>query len=140
MNPDSEGWSFDTYYIFFKKSDYDSFTIGYGINKHFPELKVVGLIDWDTFILKQSKKIYFTCPCLPTTKSGLAKLSKASLPTKLEKDPRFTDKVLWRVQPIIFGGSPDSEDNMALVTYEQHQQLIIFWNKTFQNYVQNQTN
>lgn len=50
---------------------------------------------------------------------------------ELEPDARFTGKIKWYVQPLIFGGDPEDEANLIWVDSRQHAGLVIWWNDQF---------
>jgi hypothetical protein len=52
-------------------------------------------------------------------------------PSGLNQDRRFTGKIKWYTQPIVFGGDPSSEENMIWVDIQKHQELVKWWNRKY---------
>jgi hypothetical protein len=73
---------------------------------------------------------------VPTVPLDTKHLSSFSLPdgeTTLRPDGRFTGKVKWYVKPIVFGGDASFVENVALVSHEEHAQLVKWWNDLYRS-------
>lgn len=49
----------------------------------------------------------------------------------LQADARFTGKIKWYVQPIVFGGDPQMGNNVIWVGHEEHAKLVKWWNEQY---------
>jgi hypothetical protein len=50
----------------------------------------------------------------------------------LTPNPAAIGKEAHDIKPIAFGGDPNDHKNKALVPREQHAELVVFWNQTYQ--------
>lgn len=122
-----EGWLDDTYFVFFDESELASISAEYGIVDMMPGFQVVGLCSWDDFLLRDSHGRLFTAPTVPCIPAHLAECDVQVAPGKLQPDERFTGKIKWYLQPLVFGGDPRDSRNIAWITRVEHAQLIRFW-------------
>jgi len=48
-----------------------------------------------------------------------------------EPDDRYAGRIKWYIQPIVFGGNPASEENVAWIDIKKHQEFVIWWNEEY---------
>ena len=122
-----EGWHKDRYLILFDPEDIAAVSDRYQISHVLPGFEIVGLCDWDDFLIRDKTGHTFF---VPTVVPQLAHISPFTLPddrTALTADLRLAGKIRWRITPILFGGSPDSRENQTWVSHGQHGQLVRWW-------------
>lgn len=51
--------------------------------------------------------------------------------SELEPDSRLAGKIKWYIKPLIFGGDPESEDNLTWLPHDQHIDLVTWWNAKY---------
>jgi hypothetical protein len=125
-----EGWLHDNYLILFSEGEINAASLRYGIAQFLSNFSVAGLRGWDDFIIRDSGGNLFTVPTVPMDEEYIEAFS---LPgdVSLKSDSRFTDKLKWYVKPLVFGGDPKDRENLTWVTYEQHAQLVVWWNRHY---------
>lgn len=123
-----EGWHDDAYVVLFEEASVAS---RYDVSTHLPGYAVVGLMGWDDFIVRGPEGQLSTIPTLPIDARYLVPLAAPIDPQRIEPDARFQGKVKWYVKPLVFGGDPRDQANMAWVTFEQHVQLVNWWNQRY---------
>jgi hypothetical protein len=127
-----QGWSNDNYLIVFEEQlEAVAITERYGLLKFLPGFTLVGLIDWDSFVLRDADDRFYTVPTVPLVAQHLKPFTFDIDLLTLRSDSRFTDKIKWHIQPIIFGGNPQSEQNMIWITLDQHTEAVIWWNNKY---------
>lgn len=126
----NEGWLNDDYLILFSEAEIEDFSKRYGIAQSLPGYTILGLRGWDDFIVRAPSGNTYSVPTVPLDAQYLQELE---LPKSivLEADSRFKGKIKWYVKPLIFGGNPNEKANLVWVTYEQHAQLVIWWNNQY---------
>ena len=126
----NEGWQDDDYLILLTEGESTDAMAAYGFDQYMPGCTLVGLRGWDDFIVIGQSGDMFTVPTVPLNAS---KASPFLLPPKmsLAADNRFTGKIKWYLNPLVFGGDPSEEANVAWVTHEQHAQLVRWWNEQY---------
>ena len=107
-------------------------TAEYGISESLSGYFFIGLIGWDDFILSSEDGNYFRVPTVPLTHKDLKPYQFPAEKIRMEVDPKFTEKVKWYITPVIFGGSPTDEKNIAWISYSQHAQFVRWWNEKYQ--------
>lgn len=125
-----EGWYGEDYFILFDEKESALATEEYGFLKYLEGFKVVGLLGWDDFILSDGLKLY-SIPSVPIASEYLELIHEKKLPADLEHDERFSAKIKWYTTPIVFGGDPNSEENMVWVSHKQHRELVNYWNQQY---------
>ena len=73
----------------------------------------------------------FAVPTVPMLREEIKPIAGVIAALKLTPDSRFTDRIKWYIQPIVFGGSATLEENIAWVTLEQHTDLVKWWNNKY---------
>lgn len=124
-----EGWAGDRHFILFTDEESIEATARYELSETLPGYVIVGLLGWDDFIVRSLETQLFTVPAVPAIAKYLEPFH-GELPNELESDDRATT-VKWYVKPIVFGGDPEPGENLIWVTYEQHAQLVRWWNKQY---------
>src|SRR5437660_7323047 len=123
-----EGWVSDDYLILFDDSEVTAALERYSLS--LAGYEIVGLRNWDDFIIRDRNGNTY---CVPTVPAIPEYVSTFSVPDvgALQSDARFSGKIKWHVKPIVFGGDPQQEDNVAWVGHEQHVQLVKWWNDQY---------
>lgn len=128
-----EGWQGDDYLILFDEEESRSATGRYRLEDSLPGFWIVGLRGWDDFIVLDGEGNTHTVPTVPLDRKYLEAFSlPASM--SLRSDARFTGKIKWYVKPLIFGGDPQANENLAWLTHEQHAELVVWWNATYRKH------
>ena len=96
----------------------------YAITSFLPGFALVGLSGWDDFILRDASGKFFTVPTVPLLRERLQPLAYDIATSNLQPDPRFTDRIKWYIQPLVFGGDPSSDQNMTWVSLDQHTDAV----------------
>ena len=125
-----EGWLGDEYLVLFDEVEADAFAGAYSISEFLPGLVLVGLRGWDDFIVRNPACELFVVSTVPLTHSGMEPFD---LPGnfRLTPDERFVGRVKWYIKPILFGGNPSDDENIAWVSLGQHAQLVTWWNRKY---------
>ena len=128
----NEGWQNDDYLVLFTQDESFAAMNAYRFDQYLPGYTLIGLRGWDDFIVISPSGLVFTVPTLPL---AAAHAVPFSLPQQisLELDERFTGKIKWYLKPLVFGGDPTDQMNIAWVTHEQHAELVIGWNERYRN-------
>ncbi len=83
----------------------------------------------DDLIVRDSSAQTFTVPAVPLSREYL---SAFSIPEgRLQLDGRFTRKIKWYLKPLVFGGCPAVDENVAWVDHSEHADLVQWWNKRY---------
>ena len=127
----NEGWNGNDYLILFDEAESELMTEGYGVRQFLPGLTVVGILGWDDFILRNEAGQLFRVPTVPLVQRYVESLDEVPDGTGLTEDRKFTGKIKWYTQPIVFGGDPSSEDNVIWVDIRKHQGLVKWWNRKY---------
>ena len=125
-----EGWQDDDYLVLFSDAESAALAGKYRLPNYLPGCTLVGLNGWDEFIVLDPGGSMLA---LPTVPADLSHASHFALPEQLslEPDGRFTGKIKWYVKPLVFGGHPEDDANLAWVTHEQHAELVVWWNEQY---------
>jgi hypothetical protein len=126
-----EGWYNKEHFVLFGASEQQDATRRYDLSQFLPGYKVLGLRGWDDFILQDGTRTLFTCPTVPIDAKRLRPLSRLPDADSLELDKRFEGRIKWYIQPVIFGGDPTSQKNMAWLSRDQHAEAVIWWNRKY---------
>jgi len=127
----TEGWLQDEYLVLFDEQEIKEMTERYGVARFVTGYEGLGLRGWDDFILRDKEGNLFKLPTLPLSLEYLEPFSMVIEQNKIERDERFSGKVKWYVQPLIFGGDPQSEENMQWINFEQHAGAVQWWNQKY---------
>lgn len=125
-----EGWFGEDYFILFDEKESVLATEEYCFLNYLGGFQVVGLLGWDDFIVSDGLKLY-TIPTVPIVSDYLEIIHEDNFPGDLEHDERFSEKIKWYKTPLVFGGDPNSEENMVWVSHKQHRELVNYWNQQY---------
>jgi hypothetical protein len=90
----------------------------------------VGLKGWEDIIVQDNEENIFTVPSVPLARKFLEGCAlRRDIP--METDARFAGRIKWYVKPIAFGGDPNPGENVTWVTHEQHGELVVWWNRKY---------
>lgn len=126
-----QGWHDDEYLNLFDEAESQQMARLYALSYSFADFQIVGLIGWDDFILCDGQGLLFRVPTIPAVVEEMKPLALVIDPSRVVPDVRFTNRVMWYVQPIVFGGNPEKGDNMTWITLEQHAELVRWWNAKY---------
>jgi hypothetical protein len=127
-----EGWCDDDYWSLCEdQKEAERLTATYGLADYLPGYFIVGLKDWNDFVLCDHQGQYSLVPTVPLEQGRFTPFSFAPASLRLESDYKFTGKVKWYVKPIRFGGDPIAKDNMAWLSQDEHVQAVRWWNKFY---------
>jgi hypothetical protein len=126
----NEGWLGGEYFILFTPAESEDVSSKYAMETFLPGFTVVGLRDWDDFLVRDASGQGFSIPTVPVDPKHMQSVVLPEHSAKLEMDGRIAGKIKWYLKPLVFGGDA-SEANANWVTHEQHQQLVAFWNKQY---------
>lgn len=128
----TEGWQKEDYLILFDERESADLSLRYELNKYLVGYEIVGLKGWDDFIIEGVGGRLFTIPTVPLAPDHLSPLGFAIDHGHLRQDNRVRGRIKWYTTPLIFGGDPTADANMAWVDLEQHIQLVNWWNRLYQ--------
>ena len=124
-----QGWHNDDYLILFdEQSEVEFMTERYAVKKYLPGYILVGIRGWDDFILRDTDGLLYTVPTVPLAAEHLRPFTIDIDSASLRADNCVADRIKWYVQPIIFGGDPQSEQNIVWITLAQHIDFVTWWN------------
>jgi len=127
-----EGWHNKDYWSLCEdQKEAERLTAAYGLAEYVPGYFIVGLKGWDDFILANPAGQYFLVPTFPLEQANLAPFHFPTESLRLESDDGFTKKIKWYVKPIRFGGDPNSKENIAWLSQDEHVQAVRYWNKFY---------
>ena len=126
----TEGWFNFDYVVLFSETERIARSMDYKIAKYLPGFTLIGLYDWDYFLVTDSEGLLYSVPSLPLDVNSTEKFS---LPENilLETDERYTGKIKWYLKPLILGGNPSENRNLAWVSLELHADLVVWWNEKY---------
>lgn len=124
----NEGWQNDTYFVILTQDESSAAMTAYRFDQFLPGYTLVGLKDWDDFIVINQAGVMLTLPTVPLDASYAAPFA---LPRQisLEPDSRLIGKIKWYLTPLVFGGDPRDKANLTWITHEQHAELVAWWNE-----------
>jgi hypothetical protein len=128
-----EGWDDERYLILFDNNEIPDWTRRYELETYLPGYEVVGLLSWDDVLVRSSGGEQFTVPTVPLDTRYLAPLTINVDAKRLRPDPHLSGKIKWYVKPIVFGGDPASEENIAWITLAQHVDAVKYFNRLFRS-------
>jgi hypothetical protein len=127
-----QGWHNDDYLILFEEQlEAISMTARYNAAIFLPGYTIAGLKGWDDFIVRDSAQQFYTVSTVPLAAKHLKPFTFDIDVSALRPDSRLTDKIKWYVQPLVFGGDPQSEQNMTWITLDQHTEAVKWWNAKY---------
>lgn len=126
----NEGWSGEEYLVLFSEDESKVKTQQYKLDEFLPGYHLFGIKSWDDFIVINKFNKVFTVPTVPMV---IPFLESYILPKSLSltHDKKFTGKIKWYTQPIVFGGDPNIGENLVWVSHDQHIPLVNFWNTKY---------
>ncbi len=125
-----EGWLGDEYIVLFSDDESSAFADACDLGTTLPGFAALGLRGWHDLIGRDETGQTFTIPSVPLDRKYIAAFDLPDA-SRLKADERFVGKVRWLVKPLVFGGSPDAESNIAWVTHQQHVELVRWWNEQY---------
>jgi hypothetical protein len=131
-----EGWINNEYHIIFDETEMEKITEDYGIKECLPGYQILELLGWDDFIISDGKQ-KFRIPTIPLTLEYIENYENNYDTEHIETDERLRGKIKWYIKPLIFSGNPNDDSNISWVNISQHQELVKFWNRQYQNIVKN---
>lgn len=126
-----EGWLSKNYYILFSDSEKELYKEKHHLGKYLPEYEFFGLFNWDNFIVNVPNKYYAIVPIIPLLPKYVTKFSYKNRSILLTQDPSLKGKMRWYKTPLVYGGDPKDEGNIAWIGIEEHAKLIETWNKKY---------
>jgi hypothetical protein len=129
----SEGWCNEDYLVLFSAEDSEERSRQYKVSEYLPGYRAIGLKSWDDFIVMNDAGELFTVPTVPLVPRYLKPFSMPVLPA-LNADERFTGKIKWYIKPVVFGGDPNSGENVTWLNHEQHCLAVAWWNEQFRSH------
>jgi hypothetical protein len=126
-----EGWLDDEYLILFEGSEIDAAAGRYAVALALPGFELIGLRDWDDFIVRDQNHDVFSVPTVPFDKKKLTPFQMPNGAPDLQPDDRFAGRIKWYVKPLAFGGDPEIGDNLVWVSHEEHAGLVQWWNERY---------
>jgi hypothetical protein len=127
-----EGWHGEDYLVLLSDQESADASRGYGIQEYLPGYKIIGLRNWDDFIVRDASGGVFTVPTVPMDRQYLAAWILPAT-DQLAPDARFTDRIKWYTKPLVFGGNASEATNTVWVSPEQHMQLVTWWNALYRD-------
>ena len=92
-------------------------------------MNLSGLIGWDDFLIKNTSGEIFSVPTIPLLARYIEPLNFQQL--TLEADENYKGKIKWYIKPLVFGGDPGADNNLAWLTHEDHVKAVKWWNKKY---------
>ncbi len=127
-----QGWHNDDYLILFADlAEAETMTGRYQLPASLLSYTILGLKNWDDFIVRDAKGDHFTLPSVPLDVAYIRPLNFKFDLSKILPDPRLADKIKWHIQPLIFSGSPSAQENRAWITLDQHVEAVKWWNDKY---------
>jgi hypothetical protein len=126
----NEGWIGDDYLVLFDEAEMAQATARYQVGTQLPGHSVIGLRGWDDLIVRDAAGGTHLIPSVPL---DLQHMTQYAVPgqSALKQDGRFTGKIKWYFQPVVFGGDSNAGTNVTWVTHEQHGELVAWWNAKY---------
>lgn len=129
-----DGWFNDEYFALYESQQEAAGATGrYGLSAYLPSLFIIGLKFWDDFILCDTEGKYYTVPTVPLTREYTQPYPFPAESLKLRSDAKLAGKIKWYIQPIVFGGSPSDQKNIAWISHDQHIEAVVYWNKLYRD-------
>lgn len=126
-----EGWVGDDYLILFDTGELEAVAESYTFSRLLPGYTLLGLRNWEEFVVDDGGGNRFTVPTIPVDAEHLAPFQAPGADQVWAADERFNGKIKWYLKPLVFGGDPASHENQAWITRDQHAQLVRYWNDMY---------
>jgi hypothetical protein len=127
-----DGWLNNDFFIILDELEVKSWSERYAISTMLPGHQIVGLKGWDDFVIRNNDGHLFLVPTVPCVREYVQPFGNLIVDFELKPAPSFSAKIKWYTQPIVFGGDPTSQENMTWVTFDQHSDLVKWWNEKYQ--------
>ncbi len=129
-----EGWQDSDYLLLFEEqNEAVAMTERYGLERLLPGYTILGMKGWDDFILRDCNNQLFTIPTVPIDKQYLQSFCLSIDLSTLVPDERLRNKIKWYIKPLVFGGDPKSEENIAWISLDQHVEAVAWWNHMYRD-------
>ncbi len=123
-----EGWFGNEYWSLYEgEKEEAEARAAYGLDDFLPGHRLVGLRNWDDFVVRDEAGQCFKIPTVPLKPAQMEEFAFAVDANALERDEGLEGKIKWHVTPVFFGGDGEARENLALVTPEQHAELVRWW-------------
>ncbi len=129
-----EGWCDNDYIILYDSNLAGQVAAKYELHRFLGGYSLIGLRGWDDFIVAAPDRKTYTIPTIPIDLRHLTPFDVPS-PQLLKVDHRFTGRIKWYVQPLVFGGDGGAEDNLVWLNQEQHAKAVVYWNNLYQEHI-----
>jgi hypothetical protein len=128
----NEGWQDNDYLILLEQDESAAAMEAYCFDRYVPGYRLVGLKGWGDFIVVDSLGTLYTVPTVPLDASYASPLV---LPQEilLKPDSRLKGRIRWHLKPLVFGGNPADDTNIAWVSHAQHRELVCWWNEQYRS-------
>jgi hypothetical protein len=126
----NEGWQNDDYLILITQDESASAMTAYDFDRFVPGYLLVGLKGWDEFIVINPSGALQVVPTVPLDASQTIPYVLPQ-PISLQPDSRFANKIKWYLKPLVFGGSPTDDTNVAWISHVQHAEVVRWWNEQY---------
>ncbi|QOL48188.1 hypothetical protein [Massilia litorea] len=126
----NEGWQNDDYLILLAEDESAKAMTAYGFDRFIPGYSLVGLKGWEEFIVVSPSGSLHVVPTVPLDASHVVPCVLPQ-PISLQADSRFTNKIKWYLKPLVFGGSPTDDANVAWISHAQHTEVVRWWNEQY---------
>ena len=138
MNAHREGWLADEYVRIYAASSRKNIASLYGFDEFLPDYELWGSWGCDALCLGRDSKLY-RIPWIPLSEAHRqeaypsVEALDSSLATLHEATPAYEHfgKEVHFVTPIVFGGKPDDNANIAMIDQAAHAQICRYWNKVY---------
>jgi hypothetical protein len=122
-----EGWAGNDYLILFFGAERGDWTSNYSVAKRLPGFELIGICGWDDLIVAGPNGVLYRVPAVPMR---VDKIQLYEFPDEfvLRPEPELVGKIPWRIKPMAFDGDIYDKENVALVSLEEHAQLVSWWN------------
>ena len=138
MHRQFEGWLGDEYVRLYAESAREEIASLYAFHEFLPDYELWGSWGLDALCLARDSKLY-RIPWIPLSETHRQAAYpsieefRSALGTLREAAPEyehFGKETHFRT-PIIFGGDPNDNGNVAMVDQAAHAQLCIYWNRVY---------
>lgn len=127
-----QGWHHNEYLILFEEQlEAIAMTARYDAKSYLPGYTIDGLKGWDDFIVHDAANRFYTVPTVPLAAQHLRPFNFDIDLSALQPDNRVADRIKWYIQPLVFGGDSQSEQNITWLTLEQHADIVKWWNAKY---------
>jgi hypothetical protein len=126
----NEGWQNDDYLILLTEDESAKAMTAYDFDRFIPGYFLVGLKGWGEFIVVSPSGGLHAIPTVPLDASQAVPYVLPQ-PISLQADSRIANKIKWYLKPLVFGGSPTDDTNIAWISYAQHAEVVRWWNEQY---------